>query len=94
MPKNRGSIVATLEIQVCDRCGEPKKGIQTLHIVVDRRVDAAGSPDDEWEVVDLCAGCAVSLLDFFLDRFTYPQRKEWIDMIHKNCETTNHEHRF
>lgn len=41
-------------IKICDVCGT-RQDVQTKHYWVNRKMDAAGSMDDEYESFDLCA---------------------------------------
>ena len=43
------------EVFVCDCCGKDNKSAKRISVKVGRYTDAAGSMDDEYENIDLCA---------------------------------------
>ena len=47
--------MANANFYLCDVCGNRVPQEQRLHIPVGRCIDGAGSPDTEYEVIDLCA---------------------------------------
>jgi hypothetical protein len=65
-----------MHILACDHCGAPNA--VRFYLVVDRRLDAAGSMSNIGEVVDLCAKCQASALQDALEKFGYREAKDWV----------------
>ena len=49
------------ETILCDRCGD--EGAKTAAIFVDRKMDGAGSMENEYEYADLCHKCALVMVE-------------------------------
>lgn len=56
----------TVTTVMCDTCGNADA--RAVSYFVDRRMDAAGSMENEYETVDLCADHMASLLGELLNR--------------------------
>jgi hypothetical protein len=63
-------------VVTCSVCGE--EGAASFY-VVDRILDAAGSPDDEIERVDLCPDHTILALRRFLKTLSHEQAREWFN---------------
>jgi hypothetical protein len=70
--------MAIKTILICDRCGKHPAEYDTIHLKVDRRMDAAGSMEDIYESIDLCQACAHSLLRTMTKEMDETQRKDWL----------------
>lgn len=54
------------EFYTCDSCGAKLPQKQRLAVRIDRRMDAAGDMEDEYEHVDLCFDCLRSVSEELL----------------------------
>lgn len=59
-------------IHECDRCGGICAG-RTLTILVDRKMDLAGSIEDEFQNFDLCYSCSHAILHLLVSKL-YKER--------------------
>jgi hypothetical protein len=64
------------EIFHCDSCGVELPQQQTVSIWMDRRLDAAGSPDDEYEYRDLCFNCLRIVAEKLLKEMPNGEKRE------------------
>ena len=71
-----------MKVTHCDRCGG--KNAYELCLVVDRKMDGAGSVDDVCEWVDVCGGCLRNFLYDIWDKLPYDKRQTYL----KNFKTT------
>jgi hypothetical protein len=76
--------VSRREVIDCDRCGKPGDPyVMTFGVTTGRGVDAAGSPEDRYENVDLCQGCMGVELTGFLQRLGHAEAKAWVERQHE-----------
>ena len=69
---------------LCDRCGA--KHAETIQVFIDRRMGAAGSMDDEYDSVDLCAACMAMELTLLMDgkgnvQGHHRHGREWVEKM-------------
>lgn len=69
------------EIIFCDRCGA--EGARPIDIIVDRRLDAAGSMDDIWESIDICPECEHKAFMNQLKNMSYEEREKVVKWARK-----------
>lgn len=63
----------------CDRCGKQNITPVNFGVLVDRKADAAGGMENEWEDCDVCTNCAANFIAVLLDTYLdYEQRRKWI----------------
>jgi len=55
----------TVKTILCDCCKAPDA--QSVQYFVDRRMDAAGSMENEYESIDLCVKCMADLMRLLLN---------------------------
>ena len=67
------------EIIICDACG--KTGASSLIVAVDRKLDAAGSPETWHETIDLCHECTRKELLRLASEWSYAHAREWVANI-------------
>jgi hypothetical protein len=76
-------------IHVCDRCNaEDKKGadgnfVLRLMVCVDRKMEAAGSMENEHETVFMCSGCMKKFLIDYAG-IGFDQARQVVDFVKKN----------
>ncbi len=80
--------MAKKEIVICDRCNDEVAIDEhiSLSFVIDRKLDASGSIDNEFEYIDLCNVCASIELEGFVTPLSNTERKEWIAKIRREAE--------
>jgi len=64
----------------CDRC-EERASVNSsgrFEVVVDRKMDGAGSVDDITELIDLCPRCMAACLQEFVDLESLCERVAWL----------------
>lgn len=65
------------EITYCDKCGKETKS-PTIYLKTDRRMDAAGDMDDEYETIDLCGDCCHDEIKKLIGKLNCTEGKNWL----------------
>ena len=77
-----------LTIIRCDSCKKTHDHAKSIGVYIDRRMDGAGSMEDEWATVDLCPDCMARELGTLMNgksnvigNHVYGQ--DWVDRVRK-----------
>ncbi len=76
----------TIRTIICDAC--KAEGAREISYFVDRRMDAAGSMENEYETIDLCHAHMAALLNELLHRkSTFAEADKYLPIVRRFRKT-------